>query len=71
MINLTEEIDSTYEREKEVKEVVHPQTTDKPSAITTEDTQYDSRSEIASVPTSSPSKTTEIRSGRNKKTTEH
>ena len=59
------------EREK-VKEVVHPQTTDKQSAVTTEDTQYDSRSEIASVPTSSPSKTTEIRrSGRNKKTTKH
>ena len=57
------------EREKEVKEVAHPQTTDKQSAVTTEDTQYDSRSEIASVPTSSPSKTTEIRkSGRNMKT---
>ena len=60
------------EREKEVKEVVHPQTTDKQSAVTTEDIQCDSRSDRASVPTNSPSKTTEIRRrGRNKKTTEH
>ena len=60
------------EREKEVKEVVHPQTTDKQSTVTIEATQSDSGSDIASVPTSSPSKTTEIRrSGRNKKTTEH
>ena len=54
-----------------MKEVAHPETTDKQSAVTTEATQCDSRSDIASVPTSSPSKTTEIRTGRNKKTTEH